>query len=221
MLARHVSTPCQARRHEQNLPSRAMTTILDTLSHSSLNSSMQPSTSSDRKHTTASCASYTMRLDGRRTPRDVDAVAMRLPTSCCTCRSLTQVTILGPFEFAPGAHHASGTTRMFGIAASRAAESCRTSEDWMSRAGMACESVLCSEPKVAGSPGGVALTGTAAVAGNGGYTWEYGILSLLSCFSTFVCATRALQASDQPQTTLKEGRTIPAISVEFVQDLGL
>ena len=151
-----------------------MTTILDTLSHSSLNSFMQPSTSSDKKHTTASCASYTMRLDGRSTPRDVDAVAMRLPTSCCTCRSLTHVTTLGPFEFAPGAHHASGTTRMFGIAASRAAESCRTSEDWISSAGMACESVLCSEPNATGSsPGAGVLTGTTPfVVGNGGYTWE-------------------------------------------------
>ena len=152
-----------------------MTTILDTLSHSSLNSSIHPSTSSDKKHTTASCASYTMRLDGLSTPRDVDAVAMRLPTNCCTCLSLTHVTTLGPFEFAPGAHHASGTTRMFGIAASRAAESCRTSEDWMSKAGMACESVLCNEPTTAvGSPGAVvvALIGTAPVVGNGGYTWE-------------------------------------------------
>jgi hypothetical protein len=42
----------------------------------------------------------------------------------------------------------------------------------MSRAGMACESVLCSEPNAAGSAGAVALGGTAAVAGNGGYTWE-------------------------------------------------
>ena len=61
---------------------------------------------------------------------------------------------------------------MFGIAASRAAESCKTSEDWMSSAGMACESVLCSEPIAARSPGAGAWTGTAPVVGNGGYTWE-------------------------------------------------
>jgi hypothetical protein len=43
----------------------------------------------------------------------------------------------------------------------------------MSSAGMACESVLCSEPTAAGSPGAaVALMGTAPVVGNGGYTWE-------------------------------------------------
>ena len=43
----------------------------------------------------------------------------------------------------------------------------------MSRAGMACESVLCSEPTTAvGSPGVVALIGTVPVVGNGGYTWE-------------------------------------------------
>ena len=45
----------------------------------------------------------------------------------------------------------------------------------MSKAGMACESVLCNEPTTAvGSPGAVvvALIGTAPVVGNGGYTWE-------------------------------------------------
>jgi len=161
-----------------------MTTILDTLSHSSLNSSIHPSTSSERKHTSASCASYTIRLDGLSTPwdDDDDVVAMRRPTSCCTCRNLTHVTTLGPFAFAPGVHHASGTTRMLGIAASRAAESRRTSEDWMSSAGMACESVLCRGPSTdGGGPAAIgALTIAAAAAGDGGYTCQNRMLSLLS-----------------------------------------
>jgi len=42
------------------------------------------------------------------------------------------VTTFGPQAFAQGVYHASGTTRMFGIAASRAAESRRTSDDWIS-----------------------------------------------------------------------------------------
>jgi hypothetical protein len=153
------------------VPSRAMTTILDTLSHSSLNSSIHLSTSSERKHTSASCASYTIRLDGRRTPCDdvFVVVAMRRPTSCCTCRSLTHVTTFGPFAFAPGAHQANGTTRMFGIAASHAAESRRTSDDWMSSAGMACESVLCKGPNTEGGPTPMeGLTGAAAAVGDGG-----------------------------------------------------
>ena len=160
-----------------------MTTILDTLSHSSLNSSIHPSTSSERKHTSASCASYTIRLEGRSTPSDDDdvVVAMRRPTNCCTCRSLTHVTTLGPFAFAPGVHHASGTTRMLGIAASRAAESRRTSDDWMSSAGMACESVLCRGPSMEGGPAAMgALTGVAVAVGDGGYTCQNRMLSLLS-----------------------------------------
>lgn len=170
-----------------------MTTILDTLSHSSLNSSIHPSTSSERKHTSASCASYTIRLDGRRTPCD-DAVAIRRPTSCCTCRSLTQVTTLGPFAFAPAVHHARGTTRMFGIAASRAAESRRTSDDWISSAGIACDSVLWRAPNTEGGP--ALTTGAAPAVEDEGYTCQNRMSSLLSWFSTFVCATRALCEHD-------------------------
>src|SRR6266851_5154173 len=172
-----------------------MTTILDTLSHTFLNSSIHTSTSSNKKNTSASWVSYTMGRDGRSTPwdDDSDVVAMRRPTSCCTCRSLTHVTTFGPRAFAPGVHHASGTTRMFGIAASRAAESRRTSDDWISSAGIACESVLCRGPNTdGGGPGAPPigpLRGAAAAAdvGDGGYTCQNRMLSLLSWFSTFVC----------------------------------
>ncbi len=164
---------------DAGIPSRAMTTILDTLSHSSLNSPIHPSTSSEGKHTNASCASYTIRLEGRSTPCD-DAVAVRRPTSCCTCRSLTHVTTLGPLAFAPAVHHASGTTRMFGIAASRAAESRRTSDDWMSSAGIACESVLWRVPNTDGGPAPTTLIGAAAAVGDEGYTCQNRMSSLLS-----------------------------------------
>jgi hypothetical protein len=104
--------------------------------HSSLNSSIHPSTSSERKHTTALCVSYTIRLDGCNTPHNDDAIAMCHPTSCCMCRNLTHVTTLGPFVLAPGAHHTRGTTQMFGMAALCMAESHRTSDNCISSTGI-------------------------------------------------------------------------------------
>src|SRR6266436_6459686 len=62
-------------------------------------------TAQSRKHTNASCTSYTIHLDDRSTPCD-DAFAIRRPTSCCTCRSLTYVGTFWPFAFAPVLHHA-------------------------------------------------------------------------------------------------------------------
>ena len=177
--SQHCTRQTKVFEGHADIPSRAITTILDTLSHSSLNSSMQPSTSSERKHTNASCASYTMRLEGRSTPCD-DPVAIRLPTSCCTCRSLTHVTTFGPLAFAPAVHHARGTTRMFGIAASRAAESRSTSDDCISSAGIACESVLCRDPNTEGGPAPPTLTGAAPVVEDEGYTCQNRMSSLLS-----------------------------------------
>ena len=83
-----------------DVPSHTMTTILDTFSHTSLNSSIHSSTSSERKHTTASYTSYTISPDVRNTPHGDNAVATRRPTNCCMCRHLTHLTTLGPFTLA-------------------------------------------------------------------------------------------------------------------------
>lgn len=120
---------------------------LDTPSHSSLNPFIHLSTSSERKHTGASCAPYTIRLDG-------------------WC--LTHIMTFGPFAFARGAYQASGATRVFGITASHVAESRRTLDDWMNNAGIACESAICKGSNTEGPALMEALTGATVVIWDGG-----------------------------------------------------